>query len=472
MLSSISLSLSLFFLILPSIDVIEFILVAVGASILLLVGVCIGIIVGASSKRSNKNESNAVSANSKAVAAVCASTDYRQQCIERVKPAAKSKTATLKEFIQAATKAIINMVEGAKNNSGFILDTKGAQKMAKEDCDESMNFAVEDLQASFSVACTDGVTQPELKNQTIGGLQNAPQLTSNALAIVSAISGILNTFHIPQNMAATSRRLLHAHKTALAAYPKNLNGRYITYVKAGSYDEYITVTRKQVNVFMYGDGPRKTIFTGRKNNRERISTYKTASFLVVGNGFIAKAIGFQNKACPEGHHAVALLDFIFGDSSTVIQNSLIIATKPMYNPKNTVTAHGLEDRRETTGLIIQNCRIVPEELLYPVRFKIPTYLGRPWKLYSRTIIMETTMGDFIQPAGWLEWQGNFPPDTLYHAEHANMGPRAATDKRVNWKGFDLMTNRNEAPLYAAGTFIQGNAWLKDTGGTYFLGLKN
>lgn len=28
--------------------------------------------------------------------------------------------------------------------------------------------------------------------------------------------------------------------------------------------------------------------------------------VVVGNGFIAKAIGFQNKACPEGHHAVAL----------------------------------------------------------------------------------------------------------------------------------------------------------------------
>lgn len=66
--------------------------------------------------------------------------------------------------------------------------------------------------------------------------------------------------------------------SALASYLKNLNGRYITYVKAGSYDEYITVTRKQVNVFMYGDGPRKTIFTGRKNNHERISIYKTASF--------------------------------------------------------------------------------------------------------------------------------------------------------------------------------------------------
>lgn len=169
MLSSISLSLSLFF---PSIDVIEFILVAVGASILLLVGVCIGIIVGASSKRSNKNESNAVSANSKAVAAVCASTDYRQQCIERVKPAAKSKTATLKKFIQAAIKAIINMVEGAKNNSGFILDTKGAQKMAKEDCDESMNFAVEDLQASFSVVAKTelhGLKDKEAELQNLTG---------------------------------------------------------------------------------------------------------------------------------------------------------------------------------------------------------------------------------------------------------------------------------------------------------------
>lgn len=170
MLSSISLSLSLSF---PSIDVIEFILVAVGASILLLVGACIGIIVGASSKRSNKNESNAVSANSKAVAAVCASTDYRQQCIERVKPAAKSKTATLKKFIQAAIKAIINMVEGAKNNSGFILDTKDpAQKMAKEDCDESMNFAVEDLQASFSVVAKTelhGLKDKEAELQNLTG---------------------------------------------------------------------------------------------------------------------------------------------------------------------------------------------------------------------------------------------------------------------------------------------------------------
>ena len=65
---------------------------------------------------------------------------------------------------------------------------------------------------------------------------------------------------------------------ALAAYPKALRGRYVIYVKAGIYDEYITVTKNMKNVFMYGDGPRKTIVTGRKNNRDGITTQNTASF--------------------------------------------------------------------------------------------------------------------------------------------------------------------------------------------------
>ena len=65
---------------------------------------------------------------------------------------------------------------------------------------------------------------------------------------------------------------------ALAAYPKVLRGRYVIYVKAGIYDEYITLTKDMKNVFMYGDGPRKTIVTGRKSNRDGFTTQNTASF--------------------------------------------------------------------------------------------------------------------------------------------------------------------------------------------------
>lgn len=231
---------------------------------------------------------------------------------------------------------------------------------------------------------------------------------------------------------------------------------------------------------------------------------------VIGSGFMAKSMGFQNTAGPEGHQAVALrvqsdmasffncrmdgyqdtlytqthrqfyrncvisgtIDFIFGDAAAVIQNSLIIVRKPMDNQQNTVTAQGRTDPRETTGLVIQNCRIVPEEKLYPVRTKIQSYLGRPWKEYSRTIIMESTIGDLIQPAGWMPWNGNFALDTLYYAEYANKGPGATTSGRVKWKGYKVLTNQNEALQFTTGQFIRGNQWLQATAIPHFLGLKN
>ena len=165
------------------------------------------------------------------------------------------------------------------------------------------------------------------------------------------------------------------------------------------------------------------------------------------------------------------VDFIFGDSSALIQNSLIVVRKPMDNQQNTVTAHGRTNRKESTGIVIQNCRIVPEDKLYPVRFQIPTYLGRPWKEYSRAVIMESTLADFIQPAGWLPWNGNFALDTCYFAEYANRGPGASTDKRVKWKGFKVIKNNNEALQFTAGPFIQSQQGLQATGAPYFLGLK-
>ena len=555
-----------------------------GVSGILVVGVVIGLIAGVvHHNSSNDDDSNALSTTSKTVASICSQTDYKRACVNSLDAVANNQSATPKDFIKAAIQVTIQEVKAAVEKTGTIGKAANdpLQKMAVEDCKDLLQFAIDELQASFSMvgdsnlhtigdreaelknwlsavisyqqSCIDGFTQPELKSAISNGLLNATQLTDNALAIVSAISQILSAFNLPVNTTASSRRLLDTsevdnngypewfsaadrkllatnngqmnpnavvakdgsghYKTiaaALAAYPKNLRGRYVIYIKAGIYDEYITVTKDQVNVLMYGDGPRKTIVTGRKCNRDGVSTYQSASFSAVGTGFIAKSMGFQNTAGPEGHQAVALrsqsdmsafyncrmdgyqdtlyaqthrqfyrncvisgtVDFIFGDSSTVIQNCLIIARKPMDNQQNTVTAHGRSNKRETTGLVIQNCRIVPEQKLQPMRFKIPTYLGRPWKEYSRTVIMETTLADFVQPAGWLPWAGNFALDTCYYAEYANRGPGAKTDKRVRWKGYHVITNRNEALQFTAGPFIQGNQWLKFTGAPHFLGLKN
>ncbi|KAJ4823268.1 hypothetical protein Tsubulata_028444 [Turnera subulata] len=134
----------------------------------------------------------------------------------------------------------------------------------------------------------------------------------------------------------------------------------------------------------------------------------------------------------------------------------------MDNQQNTVTAHGRKDKHEITGLVLQNCRIVADPKLVPDIAKIPSYLGRPWKEYSRAIIMESEISDVIHPDGWLPWAGNFALDTLYFAEYGNRGPGAATDKRVKWKGMHILKNKNEVLQYTTGQFIQGQEWLKDT----------
>ncbi|OWM67390.1 pectinesterase-like [Punica granatum] len=557
-------------------------LVAAGISILLVVGVCIGVIVGVAHKN-NSGDGKGISSTSKSVAAICDPTDYKEACINSLSVAAKNGTTDPKELIVAAFGSALKEVQASLSKSGTIGEGAKApqQKMAFDDCKELLQYAIDELQASYSMVgdsslhtmndrvselqnwlsavisyqqtCVDGVTQQDLKNQIQTGLLNATQLTSNALAIVSAISGILTTFNIPAaNNSASSRKLLEETEedrdgypswfsvadrrlmaaqakgqvtpnaivakdgsgkyntiaAALASVPKKNKGRYVIYVKAGVYNEYLTVTKDQTNVFMYGDGPRKSVITGKKSFTDGITTYKTASFSTMGYGFIAKAMGFQNTAGPQGHQAVAVrvqadmaaffncrmdgyqdtlyvqthrqfyrncvisgtIDFIFGDASAVIQNSLIIVRKPMDKQQNTVTAQGRIDKHETTGLVIHNCRIVPDQQLYPVRLQVQTYLGRPWKGYSRTVIMESTLGDLIQPAGWMPWSGNFALDTLYYAEYANRGPGANTANRVKWKGFKVI-NRNEALQFTAGPFLQGNQWLKATGVPYLLSLR-
>ncbi|XP_042055736.1 pectinesterase-like [Salvia splendens] len=449
--------------------------------------------------------------------------------------------------------------------------TKPQEKMAVDDCKELLQFAVEELQESMTAVgessvdtiaereaelknwlsavlsyhetCKDGFETPELKDGISNGLLNATELTDNALSIVASISNItksldgkslpdetktlLNGF--PSWMKPGDRKLLAIggepepnavvaqdgsgqYKTiqaALDAYPKGgVQGRYVIYVKAGVYDEYITVTKDQVNIFMYGDGPRKSIVTGKKCFTDGVSTFQTASFSAIGNGFICKSMGFRNTAGAQGHQAVALrvqsdmaafyncrmdgfqdtlyiqthrqfyrnclvsgtVDFIFGDSATILQNCLIIVRKPMDKQKNTVTAQGRIKKNEPTGIVIQNCKIVPEKKLDPVRMQIPTYLGRPWKENSMTLVMESWLADFIQPEGWLPWAGTFALDTLFYREYNNRGPGSPTDKRVNWKGYAVMTNKDEAQRYTVGPFLQGDQWLPATTVPFSVGL--
>ncbi|XP_074311012.1 pectinesterase-like [Silene latifolia] len=295
---------------------------------------------------------------------------------------------------------------------------------------------------------------------------------------------------------------------ALAAAPDRANKRYIIYVKQGVYEENVEVGKKKKNVMLVGDGMGLTIITGSQNVVDGNTTFKSATLAAVGDGFILQDIRIQNTAGPEKHQAVALrvgadhsvinrcyidafqdtlythslrqfytdssitgtVDFIFGNAAVVFQNCQLIARKPMTSQKNMVTAQGRTDPNQNTGTSIQYCDIVPSEDLTPVATQFPTFLGRPWKEYSRTVVLQSNIRGHVDPTGWFPWDGDFALSSLYYGEYMNYGPGSDTSKRVNWTGYHVITDPIEAKQFTVGEFIQGQEWLDATGVNFDDGL--
>lgn len=163
------------------------------------------------------------------------------------------------------------------------------------------------------------------------------------------------------------------------------------------------------------------------------------------------------------------IDFIFGDAQSVFQNCTLIVRKPLDNQGCMVTAQGKDEERGIGAIVLQNCSIVaePEYLKAP---KVVAYLGRPWRMFSTTIIMQSFIDGFISPEGWSKWNdSSFGLDTSFYAEYQNTGPGADTSKRVTWQGIKHITPETAAS-YTAGPYIQGDSWIPQAGVPYQAGM--
>ncbi|KAL1548296.1 pectinesterase [Salvia divinorum] len=286
--------------------------------------------------------------------------------------------------------------------------------------------------------------------------------------------------------------------------PKNIKP-FVVFVKAGLYKEYVVVPKGMNNVAIIGEGPLKTRIIGSKCVKDGVPTFQSATLTVTGEGFMAKDIAVENTA-PESQ-AVALringdmgvfqnvhldgfqdtlyshsykqfyrdcrisgtIDFIFGDAKTILQNCEIVVRKPLPNQACMVTAQGRKDKKGDGVIVIQGGKITAENAFLDANPRHEAYLGRPWKEYSRTIIMQANIDGSIQPTGWSPWMGTFALNTLYYGEWANTGPGADLSKRVKWKGIKKMTPEIAAGFTPQKVFV-ADEWIKKTGVPYEGGM--
>ncbi|KAL3681057.1 hypothetical protein R1sor_024013 [Riccia sorocarpa] len=285
---------------------------------------------------------------------------------------------------------------------------------------------------------------------------------------------------------------------------------YIIYIKSGVYNERIRVHKNKTMIMFLSDGSNQTIITGSKSASEPgVVTYQTATVVVLGNGFVARGITFQNMAGSESRQAVAVrvdsdlsafydcifdgfqdtlyahtgrqfyksctirgtIDFIFGNAAAVFQDCQILfrLREVPGNPTAVVAAQGRTDPGQTTGLVFQNCTIsatpeyIQEELANPTAHN--GFLGRPWKLFSRIVFVNSFLDSVIEPVGWLAWNGDFALSSLFYGESGSSGPGAVIPSRVAWSN---QLSVEQAGFFSVDTFIQGSRWLPCTSIPYTL----
>ncbi|KAL5565976.1 hypothetical protein UlMin_029140 [Ulmus minor] len=391
--------------------------------------------------------------------------------------------------------------------------------------------------------CLDGLqeaissTNSSVKNGLYASLSNGTKLYSMCLALFKRgwVGNYKKRYHMPRfsNSIISGRKLLPTSlvndlvsqkvvvnqdgsgnfttiNEAVAAAPNNTatSGKYfVIHVVRGVFEEYVSIAKNKQNLMLIGDGINQTVITGNRSVIDGWTTFNSATFAVVGQGFVAINITFRNTAGAMKHQAVAVrngadlsafyscsfegyqdtlythslrqfyrnceiygtVDFIFGNAAVVLQNCNIFPRLPLQNQFNAITAQGRTDPNQNTGISIHNCSIRAADDLASSNSTIRTYLGRPWKEFSRTVYLQSFMDSLIDPAGWVEWNGDLGLSTLYYGEFNNTRLGSNTSSRVTWPGFHMI-NAIDAVNFTVSNFIMGDFWLPATQVSYIGGL--
>ncbi|XP_042512438.1 probable pectinesterase/pectinesterase inhibitor 20 [Macadamia integrifolia] len=491
---------------------------------------------------------------------VCNSTLYANYC-KSVLPS--NGSLTLHEYTRisvkkslSAAKQFLELVESYLKNQSSITTIA-----ALEDCqivadlnvdflsesyliinatDNLSSLLIVDVQTKLSTTITDQDTCLVSLNETASAesVKNAlyPSLTNGTMLYSVSLSLFTDAWvtNTTVTTVISRRKLLqvvldqvHVNETvvvnqdgsgnfttisdAIAAAPNNTNsqdGYFKIHVVKGVYEEYISIAKTKKNIMIVGDGINQTVITGNRSVAGGSTTFNSATFAVLGQGFVGVNFTVRNTAGAISGQAVAVrngadlstfylcsfegyqdtlyehslrqfyrecdiygtIDFIFGNAAVVFQSCNIYARLPRQGQSNIVTAQGRSDPNQSTGTSIQDCNIRASAELLLSSYTVLTYLGRPWKAYSRVVVMQSYLGSLIDPAGWLAWgSDNSTLSTLYYAEFSNTGPGSPTANRVNWPGYHVI-NATDAVKYTVSNFIAGDSWLPATGVPYKGGL--
>ena len=262
--------------------------------------------------------------------------------------------------------------------------------------------------------------------------------------------------------------------------------RWVILVKPGTYRERIYVQRERGSILVRGEDAEKTVITYDLNanlpgpDDKPIGTFRTPTLQIDGDGMVWENLTIANAAGPVGQ-ALALradgdrlefrhcrflgwqdtilvnrgrhyffdcyieghVDFIFGAATTYFDHCHIHCLRDGY-----VTAASTPEG-QPYGFVFADCRITGAA-------GVKAYLGRPWRIYAKTVYLRTEMAEVIRPEGWHNWSKPEAEKTTFYGEFGSTGPGGVGTARVPWA--HALTAADAAVLTPAQVLAGAAGW--------------
>ncbi|KAJ5637334.1 Pectinesterasecatalytic [Penicillium lividum] len=285
---------------------------------------------------------------------------------------------------------------------------------------------------------------------------------------------------------------------AIAALPSD-GEEYTIYIKSGTYNEQISITRTGKTILRgettYENDYTENTVTIEYSNGELTSAGKDESTPVVnakntdGKGLAIYNIDFKNTY-PQTSNTAALaadfygtvqaygcsfigyqdtllankgtqvfsncyiegsIDYIWGFSTAYFYQS-VIATN---TAGACVAAMSRASATTAGGYVFDKC-VVTYTSTYGSTYE-DTWLGRPYSEYSRVVYMNSYIDKHINPAGWHIWSTSSPQtDYVTFGEFNNTGPSSWSSSRAS---FATNLTETEAEAYTLANWIGDTTWL-------------
>lgn len=179
----------------------------------------------------------------------------------------------------------------------------------------------------------------------------------------------------------------------------------------------------------YIDGDRFTMEQCRLlGNQDTLFTGPLPPKEIEKNGFIGPK---QHAPRINGRHYYkncyieGEVDFIFGSATCYFEHCDIFS-KNINAPINGYVTAASTPEGQAYGYVFNGCNFISD------CGERSVYLGRPWRHYAKTVIVNSYIGTHIVEEGWHDWNKTDARELVFYGEGGNHGEGASLVHRESW----------------------------------------